>query len=375
MKESKHKGNWIFQYSDLDVPPSLVLEQNRSDNDDPIVTALLASNSSNDDNNYQDTASLLRSRLDVLLSNDDVQSRDKRKLIRELVAMGCDKKSLTDSKALQRARDLIFHKKVREMIYHCIELLPFYYCTCTNKQTYNISFGVLVLCFLLPPYDNTKKIRYATCDPFPPQLAILIDLSFLPDEFFSPTSQPEIAQHYDRMVANPKSEVGTFREFMHWGAAKNFGCRFQFGGDECHTETFVDVLDHFLIKYGGKDREEKEEEEGTTDNVDNSNNSKKSSMSLRDEWSLGWLSTVCEYMQDPHMDYGHVRLGQYRNMTGRRSRNINGDVLLPWSFDMPLTEGGLRLAFYGIDDPSDPSMLLETPVEMFVPPKHVMLWR
>mmetsp|Transcript_20959 Transcript_20959/g.44844 ORF Transcript_20959/g.44844 Transcript_20959/m.44844 type:complete len:432 (-) Transcript_20959:47-1342(-) len=317
MKESKKIGKWLFHDSVLSVPPEILLEQNR---DDPFIASLLAECGRS--LRGIEAASLLLSRIDLLLTDDARKQRDRRGLIRDL-AGGADsvRDAISDRGALRRCRESLFG----------------------------------------------QKVRCATCHPFPPQMVVLVDLSFLPDEFFdptNPTAQPEINGHYERMIANPKSEVGTFREFMHWGAARNFGCRFRFGGDEGNTDSFVRVLDHFLEEYGGKDPAAAEEGGPAA-----------AAISLRDDWSLGFLSTVLEHMQDPHVDYGHARLAQYRDMAGRRSRNRNGQLLLPWSFDMPLTEGGLRLAFYGIDDPKDPLMLLETPVEMFVPPKHVMLWR
>lgn len=311
MKESKNIGEWTFHDSDLVASPEILLEQKRND---PLVADLLVDIGVDGDQRGMPDVSLLSYRLDLLLSEDTMKQRHKRKLTRELAGSGIGREALADANALRSCRESIFG----------------------------------------------RKVRCATCRPFPPEQVVLVDLSFLPDDFFSPSTQPEMVRHYERMVNNPKSEVGSFREFMHWGRAKNFGCRFQFGGEERNTDAFVGVLNHFLIKYGGKDQEAKD---------------RNSAILLRDEWSLGWLSTVLERMQDPHVDYGHKRLSEYKTMSGKRSLNKAGQPLLPWSFDMPLTQGGLRLAFYGIDDPQNPSALLETPVEMYVPPKHVMLWR
>ena len=313
MKESKRVGEWKFRDSDLAVPPEILIEQKR---DDPVIQALLGGG----DARGTAAASLLRSKLAILLGDDSRRQRDKRKMIRDLRSAGVEKRALAEA-TLRGCRDVVFRRKVRR----------------------------------------------ATCDPFPPELAVLVDLSFFPDEFFSPTSQPEVAGRYEEIVGDPVSEVGNFREFMRWAPAKDFGCRFRFPGEEGHTDALVRVLDHFLIKYGGKDP-------GAEDGGGGGRGAASLS-SLRDEWSLGWLSTVLERMQDPHMDYEHALLGQYRVKAGRKSRNRDGDLLLPWSFDMPLTEGGMRLAFYGVDDPDDPGMLLEVPVEMYVPPKHVLLWR
>jgi hypothetical protein len=81
---------------------------------------------------------------------------------------------------------------------------------------------------------------------------------------------------------------------------------------------------------------------------------------------VGHLYTRSEHMQPPHIDYASTTLEAYVASVGGERREF-----LPWSMDMPLTKGGMRLAFYGpYNAKMDP-----TPTMVHVPFRTSLFWR
>ena len=187
-------------------------------------------------------------------------------------------------------------------------------------------------------------------------LVHLIDLSFLPDEFFDLRSHPEVGAIYNDMVGNPQSPgVGDFNNrSLNWTPAPRDGDSFQFPGTEENTKFFVKVIDNFLELFYGK----------TDGNIDTWR-----------EWALGFLSTAINNPQEPHVDYKQDAMQVYVNK-GDKSKNSRGEFVLPCSFDLPLTDGGMRFSIYGLDGPDSMRECLRTiPLDVEVPAKHMLLWR
>ena len=175
----------------------------------------------------------------------------------------------------------------------------------------------------------------------------LIDLTFLPDEFFNLTSHHEVGAIYTRMMGNPQTPgAGKFNNFsMNWEVAPNFGVSFRFPKNEINATFFVEILDHFLKLFYGK----------KGDKIDTWR-----------EWALGFLSTAKENPQDPHVDYTHQSMKQYLDNAG----------VLPCSFDLPLIDGGMRLSIYGLDGPDTQKMCWrKISLDAEVPAKHMLIWR
>lgn len=186
-----------------------------------------------------------------------------------------------------------------------------------------------------------KCVRYSLCDGIPGEQAVRLDLSFFPDDFFDPRCHEELLNHYNEMVFRPRIEKGTFSNMQH-KSSEHGAANFRFPGDERNTKIFADILEYFAVKFGGKEKDSK--------------------FSIYKEWKLGWLSTVLETQQDPHLDYKHCQLNYWKKKS----------QILPWSFGMGMTEGGMRLAFYGSCDSENTPLV---PVEMQVPWKSLLMWR
>ena len=75
----------------------------------------------------------------------------------------------------------------------------------------------------------------------------------------------------------------------------------------------------------------------------------------------------------PHCDYEHTSMEKYFNK-GASSRNDREDFLLPISFDLPLTEGGMHLSIYGVDGPNA-KHYFKQPYEVEVPFGSMLIWR
>ena len=104
-------------------------------------------------------------------------------------------------------------------------------------------------------------------------------------------------------------------------------------------------------------------------------------ISLADEIKqLAFLGTIFLNPQRPHGDYTHEQREIYRKAAGECFK----DCPYPWSFDMPLTEGGMSLLMYGqdlsdghetIQSSLDQNVLRKIPERLNVPFKHAILWR
>ena len=93
------------------------------------------------------------------------------------------------------------------------------------------------------------------------------------------------------------------------------------------------------------------------------------------KWATSFLYTIYENQQDPHVDYRQDTLKMYsRRKRARRLISTAGvptKLKFPWSLDMPLQSGGMRLAFYGTEE----GVLKETPIVVHIPFRHALFWR
>lgn len=128
------------------------------------------------------------------------------------------------------------------------------------------------------------------------------------------------------------------------------GDRFELGGSVPLTNALLAVIRDILILQAGYDP---------------------SQVSDPLSWVVGFLVSKGENLQDPHIDYRWSAITSAQ----RRSRNhrIDPDIF-PWSLDWPLTDGGLRLAFYG-PDTAEGTGKPQASRMLHCPPGKALLWR
>ena len=125
---------------------------------------------------------------------------------------------------------------------------------------------------------------------------------------------------------NPSRE-----EFQEWKVRKETEYpnvpveRFELGGQVLLTDALLTVVRNILVVEVGY------KEEDVRDPI---------------SWDIGLLLTKWQNLQDPHIDYqwSAIKMALKRQQKSK----VEWDMF-PWSLDWPLTDGGLRLAFYGPD--------------------------
>lgn len=198
-----------------------------------------------------------------------------------------------------------------------------------------------------------------------PDGVFMVDLSFMPENFFYDDSHELTGRYYNACMAGdstlaPKMKTSPMRfcniSGRDTGRALHQG--FTFPGGKRQTEYIQSIFSQLLEEYAGKPAWSEF------------------------ECAVSFLFTIEERQQDPHVDYRHTTMDRYQQLQSReerrrgRKRKSTEDEPkkpkdLPWSLDMPLQKGGLRLAFYGCDD----GKVVETPEVIHVPFRHALFWR
>ena len=203
------------------------------------------------------------------------------------------------------------------------------------------------------------KVLIGKHKSFPPNLCLLVDLSFVTGEFFNVSER--------KIVRSMTSERRSLRGDMNGGAMmyKDTNNEFHFRPME-HEQLVFGVLDKILQDVGCKPPRCSEN---------------RRTISLVEEIKqLALLGTVFLKPQRPHGDYTHKQLEIYRQAAGKCFK----DCPYPWSFDMPLTEGGMSLLMYGqdlsdghetIQSSLNKNVLRRIPVRLNVPFKYALLRR
>jgi hypothetical protein len=199
-------------------------------------------------------------------------------------------------------------------------------------------------------------IKFKIHSKFEPDTLLMIDFSFLPQDFFFSQDHEQLSNIYynlkdphslvkDSEKTSSLNGLTTIRGtlgFYDLGEAQSTS--FKLHGPQEYTNLVKDVIRHFLVQFGGMP------------------------VSSELTWLLGFLYTYTQDPQDPHIDFCHKSMRRFRE----DYRNKSVSSLLPWSMDMPLTRGGLKLQFYGPEDCLDQNKVSSV-VE--VPARHVLLWR
>ena len=208
-------------------------------------------------------------------------------------------------------------------------------------------------------YHCTKckatQLRVGVHSHFSSEHVVLLDLNFLPTEFLLP-NQTNIKPYYNDMITRPKFvNTGNFGQHMRFQHFQNPKQHLPF--DDKHSEfELLEALNHIFVVYGRKPPYQVANKDGNN------------SISLHNELcTSGFLSTVFEHQQKPHLDLKHESLNKFN----KENKTLN-ETILPWSCDLPLTSGGLKLAFYGKHGAEN---LLKVPVLIEVPHRYALLWR
>ena len=92
------------------------------------------------------------------------------------------------------------------------------------------------------------KLRIGTYVPFQAHHLLLLDMTFLSDDFFDPMKQPAAQKAFKEMVLEPKYPLkGNFAKHMRWqkyDESRNFQFHI-----ETHHELFIGVIEYCLETY------------------------------------------------------------------------------------------------------------------------------
>lgn len=217
-------------------------------------------------------------------------------------------------------------------------------------------------------FDNTY-VNVLICNKFTSNLLFKVDMEFLPDDFFH-CNEEVTRMLRDHVGIEPqdlyKSHLA-FKETSHGNMMNSMAFEqekrrqnFQYGGPTYLTSFFFEVLLPGVLQEVGKAIPESIPKEEIAKRI-------------KEDIQLGYLLTVKENQQSPHTDYEH---GSIRTMLRKLENKRVEHKTFPWSFDMPQNPNGLRLAVYGTEYPqSSDEVLYETPVDVNVYGKELLLWR
>ena len=230
-----------------------------------------------------------------------------------------------------------------------------------------------------------KYLPIATCEQFPPELVLMLDMACIKESFEVPHvklieyekeklgKEDSTYVAYEETVLKHDGKPGNFRGPVSWYKAEDgVSENFYLPGPHRNTEFLTEAIAHNLEKHGNMPPDAGKSKDGEMTNA----------QFIHLNWDLGWLSTsnACEPEEEPsmlqpaHVDYKHKTLHYFRERAKKGSlRGRNQGLPDPWSMDMPNNPNGLRLAFWGTEYP--PHKLRTMPIEIVVPPHHVLLWR
>jgi len=268
---------------------------------------------------------MLRNRIDLLLSNDDIDLSEKANLLKSL--------SLPPTLWFQTPADM--RRGLREY----------------KKRT----------------FEETKVFVFV-CNRFLPRMLFKVDISFLPSDFFCCDDKVTRTLHDLGIQTNEMYQTHlNFKEELRGNMMQTMKFEqesrtfdFLYGGPPYLTSFYFNVLLPGVLREVGNA-------------IPNSVSDDEISILFRDYKRLGYLLTVKEKLQSPHVDIEHETIRITDSKLGRKGVV---DKSMPWSFDLPQNQGGLRLAVWGTEYPQSPDEgLYATPLDINVHGKELLLWR
>lgn len=225
---------------------------------------------------------------------------------------------------------------------------------------------------------SDEFVQVGTCEQFSVDLVVMIDMSCIAESFSCPNRAllpyekdkaggrlPLISRGYKETTLKYEGKLGNFQNNLCWHPAGDGSCSFRLSGPEHQTKFFVDCISHVLDHCSGAPPDQERSER------------------IHENAVLGFLSTATtrgfdeepNMLQPPHTDLTHEQLERIKRRTKERNPIFKPDVDVPypWNMDVPLNDNGMRLAMWGSEHHH--SGLREVPVEIIVPPHHVLLWR
>ena len=275
--------------------------------------------------NIQDVTRELKSRIDLLLSCNGALEQDRRRLLSKL-KMG--HKLWYGSMSSMRSSLAKYRKKTFEDAY--LEIL--------------------------------------VCNKFSQKMMVMVDFSnvFSDEFFFNNVDAVQFLRDrglvdttclQEKLIALRSKKETNMQTPMFWEQEKD-SMNFRFGGHPSNTKALIKLIVKVLKEECGAVPE--------TVNID------ELLTMLEENIKLGYLLTIWEQLQSPHVDYEHgpIRI----NLDKMESKGASPHM--PWSWDLPLNRAGLCLAAWGTEYPQcDEEKLYAIPVRVEVPSMHVLLWR
>ena len=216
-----------------------------------------------------------------------------------------------------------------------------------------------------PGFDPGPDIQVLSCSPIPVDQLYMLDLGCFDDSFFSPT-QPGVAEYFKKSVLDPPTLLhGNHNDKAMWWhqspISKQRGTTWVLREHD-QSPAFAKVMSESLEKIAGKPPAIPPAPPRKRDKADPTDFTKICN-------TCGFLTTVKQSVQAPHADIGERCLKRFRVYNTRKGLS---HACVPWIMTLPMTGGGRLVFVYGVKDHSS---FCTDPLLIYVPPKHVLMWR
>ena len=213
--------------------------------------------------------------------------------------------------------------------------------------------------------DPGPDIPVLACAPFPVDQLYMLNVDCFDKSLFNPR-QPGVSEFFEKAVLNPSTPLrGNVNDNAMWyhqsqvskGQRTTWVLR-----QHNQSPAFAKVISESLEKIAGKPTADpaaaprKRNQADPTDFTHARN-------------TCAFLTTVKQSVQSPHSDIGDKSMKRFRRFNKEHGLS---HACVPWVMTVPMTRGGRLVFVYGVKDHS--SFCVE-PVLIYVPPRHVLMWR
>ncbi len=203
-----------------------------------------------------------------------------------------------------------------------------------------------------------RKVKVERHKDFPPETLLRVSLDFIPKGWLSLCDDKNLSPKYNEyMKEGSGGEVNSNRgtmSFVDYNSVVPMEKRstggFQLNNNKLQTDAFLSAIRGTIVEQAGVDSNQ---------------------ISTELSWSVGFLYTMEENVQDPHIDYTWSSI---KDMKKRQNRMGMDKTIFPWSLDCPFDSGGLRLAFYG-PEALEGHTSKESATILHCPLGKALLWR
>lgn len=211
-------------------------------------------------------------------------------------------------------------------------------------------------------------LEILVCNKFSQKMMVMVDFSnvFSDEFFFNNVDAIQFLRDkglvdttclQEKLIELRSKKETNMQTPMFWEQEKD-SMNFRFGGHPSNTKALIKLIVRVL----------KEECGAVPETVDID----ELLVMLKENIKLGYLLTIREQLQSPHVDYEHGPICVNLDKMKRKGASTH----MPWSWDLPINRVGLCLAAWGTEYPQcDEEKLYSIPVQVEVPSMHVLLWR